>query len=82
MNMVLYDFVFIVNEVFKNQIWWPQGEDLSQVMVGFIYLCGLPLAHGAIDYTYIHIQELTSALVANFYSYKLKHIASDFKLLN
>lgn len=47
-NMVLHNFSFVVNEVFKNWIWWPQGDDLSWIMVGFRDLCGLLSIHGVI----------------------------------
>jgi hypothetical protein len=50
-NMVLHKFVVVVNVVFKTQIWWPHGEDLLKVMVGFKDWCGLPFIQGAIDYT-------------------------------
>jgi hypothetical protein len=41
----------VINVVFRNQIQWPQGEDLSRVMVGFKDWCGPPSIDGAIDYT-------------------------------
>jgi hypothetical protein len=34
-----------------------EGHDLTYVMDGFKYLCGLPLVVGAIDITQIHIQK-------------------------
>ncbi len=72
MNMVLHNFVFVVNEVFRNQIRWPQGEDLSWVIVGFRGFCGLLSIHGVIDCTPIYIQKPTSGFIIDIYSYKLK----------
>lgn len=81
MNMVLHNFVFTINEVFRNQIWWPQGEDLSWVMVGFRDLCGLLSIHGVIDCTQIHIQKLTNAFTTSIYSYKLKAHSLQFQVV-
>ncbi len=33
--MVLCEFVIIVTIVFKQQISWPQGQELEQMMEGF-----------------------------------------------
>jgi hypothetical protein len=50
-DMILHEFVCAMNSIFKNQIWWPQGEDLTRVMGGFKGLCELLSNYGAIDYT-------------------------------
>ncbi len=81
-NMALHDFIFAINEVFRNKVQWPQGEDSSQVMIGFKYLCGLLSIHGAIDlHTYTYL-EPTCAFVVNFYSYKLKAHNFQFQVVD
>jgi hypothetical protein len=50
-NMILHEFVYAMNSILKNQIWWPQGEDLTRVMGGFKGLCGFLSVCGAIDCT-------------------------------
>jgi hypothetical protein len=35
MNIILHEFVIIVNIVFKSQIWWPRSEDLLRLMPYF-----------------------------------------------
>ncbi len=50
-NMVLREFVVVVNVVFRTQIRWPHGEDLLRVMACFKDWCGLLFIPGAIDYT-------------------------------
>jgi hypothetical protein len=34
-NMVFQEFIYAMNLVFKNQMHWPYGEDLSKVIVDF-----------------------------------------------
>ncbi len=80
-NMVLRDFIFTINEVFKNQVQCPQGEDSSQVMIRFKDLYGLLLVHGAMDCTHIHIHKPACAFVADFYSYKLKAHNLQFQVV-
>jgi hypothetical protein len=48
-HMVLQKFVHVVNVVFKNQIKWPKGKDLKDVMVGFKKICDFPSVHNAIN---------------------------------
>lgn len=70
--MVLHEFVFTMNIIFKIQIQWEEGDNLIQVMLGFKDLYGLLLVYGAIDYNQIHIQKPKGACVINYFSYKLK----------
>jgi hypothetical protein len=50
-NMVLHEFVVVVNVVFKTLIRWPRSEDLLRVMAGFKDWCGFPYIQGVIDCT-------------------------------
>jgi hypothetical protein len=49
-NMVLYEFVFVVNVIFKNQIQWLDEEDVIRLWHDSKILCGLPLIYGVINY--------------------------------
>jgi hypothetical protein len=40
-----------MNFVLKNQIEWPKGNALIEIMDGFKDLCGMLSIHGAIDAT-------------------------------
>lgn len=66
MNMVLHEFVVVVNVVFRTWIQWPHSEDLLRVMACFKDWCGIPSIQDVIDYTYIHIQKPKRAFVADF----------------
>jgi hypothetical protein len=34
--------VNVVNEVFKNEVWWPKGDNQMEMIKGFKDLLGLP----------------------------------------
>jgi hypothetical protein len=62
-----------MNIVLKNQMKWPEGNDLIEVMDGFKDFCGMSLVHGTIDATQIHVQKTKAKVFAtNFYSFKSK----------
>jgi hypothetical protein len=42
---------------FEKLVKWPKGNDLIEVMDGFKDSCGMPIIHGAIDVTHIHVQK-------------------------
>ncbi len=71
-NMVLHEFVFPMNVAFRIQIYWPWGEESSQVMVGSKDQCGLMFVHSAINCTQIHILKPNGVFSSNYYSYKSK----------
>jgi hypothetical protein len=54
-HLLLHEFVCVANVVLKIQFKWFVGDDLVEVMAGFKDLCGLPLVHGTIDVTQIHL---------------------------
>jgi hypothetical protein len=49
-NMVLCEFVFVVNLILKNQIQWLDEEDVIRLWHDSKTLCGLPLIYGVISY--------------------------------
>jgi hypothetical protein len=55
MHLVLHEFLCATNVVLKIQLEWLVGDDLVKVMAAFKDLCGLPLVHGAINATQIHL---------------------------
>ncbi len=50
-HLVSCEFLCAMNSVLKNQIEWPEGNALIEVMDGFKDLCGMPSIHGAKDAT-------------------------------
>jgi hypothetical protein len=40
-HLILFKFVHMMNHFFKNQIWWPWGDSVSNVMEGFKELSSL-----------------------------------------
>lgn len=54
-HLVLHGLMCVVNFIMKNQIKWPKGNDLIEIMDGFKKLCGLSSIHGAIDVPHIHV---------------------------
>jgi hypothetical protein len=72
-HWILQEFIYAVNEVFKNQAWWPKCDNLMQMMEGFKDLLGLPRIQRAIDATQIHVQKPKfNVFVTNYYSFKSK----------
>ncbi len=51
----LHGLMCVVNFIMKNQVKWPKGNDLIEIMDGFKKLCGLSSIHGAIDVPHIHV---------------------------
>jgi len=61
---------------------WPKGNDLIEVMDGFKDFCGMPLVHGAMDATQIHVQKSKAKVFTiDFYSFKSKGQSFKCKLL-
>jgi hypothetical protein len=55
-SKVLYEFMAIMNVLFKKVITWPTGARMSNVMKNFKKWCGLPrLVHHIINGTHIII---------------------------
>jgi hypothetical protein len=54
-QLVLQEFVHVVNDVFKAQLQWLEHERLFQIMEGFKRLLRLPSIQGAINAIQIHI---------------------------
>ncbi len=50
-HLVSHEFLCTMNFVLKNQIEWPKGNALIEIMDGFKDLCGMLSIHGAIDAT-------------------------------
>lgn len=72
-HLVLQEFIYVVNEVFKNQAWWPQCDNMMQMMEGFKDLLGLLRIQVTIDATHIHVQKPKSnVFVAGYYFFKFK----------
>ncbi len=72
-HLVLQEFIYAVNEVFKNQAWWPKCDNMMQMMEGSKDLLGLPKIQKTIDATQIHVQKPKSnVFVAGYYFFKLK----------
>jgi hypothetical protein len=53
----LWDVVHSINIHFREEIQFPQGNRLSNVMCDFEEFCGLPAVAGAIDGSHIHIRK-------------------------
>jgi hypothetical protein len=53
--LVLHGLMCVMNFVMKNQVKWPKGNYLIEIMYGFKKLCGLSSIHGAIDVPHIHV---------------------------
>jgi hypothetical protein len=71
-NLVLWEFLYVINVVCKIQIRWPKGEVLVKVVAGFKNLCDLPHVNGVIDITQIHIQKPRGPFVGDYLSIKSK----------
>jgi hypothetical protein len=70
---MLWEFVHAANDVFKNQIQWPQGGVLLNVLEGFKEISGWLETQGAIDVVQTHIQKpKLQCFVVNDYSFKSK----------
>ncbi len=54
-HLVLHGLMCVMNFVMKNQVKWPKGNYLIEIMYGFKKLCGLSSIHGAIDVPHIHV---------------------------
>jgi hypothetical protein len=54
-ELVLHEFIVVVNVDFKRLICWPIGAKMQVVMEDFRHFCGLPNIQGAIDNTHIRI---------------------------
>jgi hypothetical protein len=54
-HFVLHEFVCTMNFVLKNQLKWPEGNDLIDVMDGFKDFYGMPLVHGNTNAMQIHV---------------------------
>jgi hypothetical protein len=62
-----------MNIILKNQMKWPKGNDLIEVMARFKDFYDMPSVHGTIDATQIHVQKSKAKIfVTNFYSFKSK----------
>lgn len=72
-HLVLHEFMCAMNIVLKNQMKWPKGNDLIEVMARFKNFYDMSSVHGTIDATRIHVQKLTTKIFAtNFYFFKSK----------
>jgi hypothetical protein len=69
-HVVLWEFVFAINVVCKNQIQWLEGEDLLEVVAGFKNFCGLPFVDGAINVIHIRIQKPIGPFIGYYYFFK------------
>jgi len=56
--------------MFKNQMRWPEREELVEMMANFKTFSGLPSIHGAIDV--IHIKKLKGTFASDYFSFKSK----------
>lgn len=71
-HMVLKKIVHVVNVVFKNQIKWPKGKHLKDVMVGFKTFCDLPSIHNVINVIQICTPKSQVAFTKHYFSFKPK----------
>jgi len=51
----MHEIVCTMNFVLKNQLKWPEGNDLIEIMDGFKGLCGMPSVHGNTNAMQIHV---------------------------
>jgi hypothetical protein len=81
-HLVLQELIYAVNEIFKNQAWWLECDNLMQMMEGFKDLLGPPRIQRAIDATQIHVQKPKSnVLITNYYSFKSKGYNLQFQVI-
>ncbi len=48
MYFVLQEFAYVLDENFKNQIWWFEWDNFSHVMESFKYISSLLNIHGVV----------------------------------
>jgi hypothetical protein len=70
MFLVLHEFVYAVNSIYKGLTSWPQGLATILVMKEFIELCGFPNVQSVIDETHISIVKLQSGFINDYYNHK------------
>jgi hypothetical protein len=54
-SLVLHEFVYVVNSIYRGLISWLEGLAMILVMDEFKQWCGFPSVQGAIDGTHISI---------------------------
>jgi hypothetical protein len=69
------------HNVVGYQLKWFKGIKMVEIMVGFKDFCGLPLVHGAINATQIHLHKpMGQRFAIDYYYFKLKrYSSSNFK---
>ncbi len=67
--------------MFRSQITWLEGEDLTEIMNGFKELCSFLAIHGSIDVTHIHMfKPKISNMQLSVFPTSLKPTTCSFKL--
>ncbi len=70
-HLILWNFIHVVNHVFKNQIRWAEGYHMLHIMEASSSLSSLLRIQGAIDVAQIHIYKLkVLGFVADYYFFK------------
>jgi hypothetical protein len=70
MFLILHEFIYVVNSIYKGLISWLQGLAMILLMKEFIKLCGLLNVQGVIDETHISIVKLQGGFVKDYYNHK------------
>ncbi len=70
MFLILHEFIYVVNSIYKGLISWPQGLAVILVMKEFIKLCGLSNVQGVINEIHISIVKLQGGFVKDYYNHK------------
>ncbi len=80
---MLHEFIRAMNIMLKSKLKWPNRIEMVEIMTGFKDFYGLPLIHGAINATHIHLQKPKGqCFVVDYYFFKLKrHITFNYKQL-
>jgi hypothetical protein len=80
-ELVLHEFIVVVNVDFKRLICWPVRTKMQVVMGDFKHFCGLPNIQGAIDDTHIRIFKPLILYLEDFFTIREMDIQLLHKLM-
>jgi len=70
--LILHEFVYAINYIYRGLISWLQGFAMILVMVKFMELCGLPNVRGVINGTCISITKFDGGFIKDYYYHKTR----------
>ena len=71
MSRIIRQVVRAINIVYRDQIKWPRGPNMENVMRDFKAWCCLPNIHGAIDGTHMSIARPLGTFTTDYYYFKI-----------